>query len=184
MQSSGRASVPSTEGTLKTLAEIEDRLRAYLTVAVPHGEERAEIQREAVCEAWICLTTQDKAAAAPVEALRVARRLAARWKRQQRAESGNMCEDFATESGAPNEATQRYRLALWEYEDQILLAHLTVGQRAALEMHVMDDLSDGEIADIAALRQSALRALRHTAKGRLRQLIRNGEIPLPPTVDE
>ena len=118
------------------------------------------------------------------EAFQTVRVASARWKRQLRAESSVEGTNAATNALAPSDSAQRHRLALWEYEDQVLLPHLSHGQRAALELHVMDDRSDGEIADTENLRQDALRTMRHSAKARLRLLVREGRIPLPPTLDE
>gem|GEM_PF-4785562 len=73
-------------------------------------------------------------------------------------------------------------MALWEWESKAL-AHLTSLQRGALELHVMDKLSDSEIAKQLGCPQGSVRVLRATAKKRLRDLIAREAIPPPPVND-
>ena len=72
------------------------------------------------------------------------------------------------------------REELWSYEEAVLFTRLTSTQRAALELHVMDELTDREIAVRVACSEKSVRALRRVARRRLRLLLEQGLVPPPP----
>jgi len=74
------------------------------------------------------------------------------------------------------------RWALWEWEEAALSV-LTPLQRAALELHEMDGLSDEQIAGRIGSTAASVQKLRGMAKRRIRELVNRGELRPPTSAD-
>ncbi len=87
--------------------------------------------------------------------------------------------DDAGTSAEPRPGLAAYRAVLWQWEER-LLGTLSAGERAALELHVMDGRSDREIADEHGLSVDSVRTLRRRALEKCRQRILTSRAPPPP----
>jgi DNA-directed RNA polymerase specialized sigma24 family protein len=103
------------------------------------------------------------------------------WHRSREVRNDRVIDQLTIDDDA--DSRRAYRLALWAWEDAAM-QQLTALQRGALELHVMDNLNDREIAALLGASSASVRTLRVKAKRRLRALIRGGVIPKPPYPDE
>lgn len=164
---------------LRLIAFVEPIVRAYLSAASRSRDEREELHRDVIADLYTALPPDASDELAVTLALAAARRVARRCKQRERRLISARDPDTVPQ-GADREEVRRYRQLLWQYEER-LLGQLSQGQRAALELHIMDGLSDRDIAALTGLSVRSLPQLRHSAKNVCRSLITRGIVPSPPT---
>jgi RNA polymerase sigma factor (sigma-70 family) len=167
---------------LRALSSIRPRIRAYLRRVIRDRTERWRALSDVYSEVLALDLDRDLERTAIWRAvLPVLRRIARDEWRWSREISGEHAIGQLAANGDTDEA-RSYRLALWAWEDDAM-RHLSPLQRGALELHVMDGRSDGEIAELLGCSRGSVRILRATAKKRLRTLMLRGVIPEPPRRD-
>lgn len=161
---------------LNSVRKVKPRIRAYLRRAIRDHTERERALSDVLNE--ILAMELDGDIDIWQSVLRILRRIAREeWHRRRQVEADSAVVRLVADSGG-NER-RAYRLALWAWEDAAM-EHLTDVQRGALELHVMDGLTDAQIAALLHCSPGSVRVLRATAKRRLRNLIESGAIPAPP----
>lgn len=164
---------------LQVLYTLRARIMAYLRHVIRDPPERRVALFDVYSE--VLALAIDHKATWPV-VLRVLRGLAREeWHRSREVCNDRVIGQLTTDDDADDR--RAYRLALCAWEDAAM-RQLTALQRGALELHVMDNLNDREIAALLGGSRASVRILRATAKKRLRALIRRGVIPKPPYRDE
>lgn len=158
--------------------ELYPRSFAWLARRVRDPSVVAEMVEDVLADA--CSQIQgpldtESAWAVVVQLLKAARAQYARQRRRDRRRSP-LALDVATPA---TEADPQYREMLWQWEDAAM-AKLSPAQRAALELYVMDDLSDAVIAKQIGCSLKSVKVLRNRAKRRLQLLVARGDVPLPP----
>lgn len=181
-------SAPSEDLTkLKALAKLRPRILGYLRRVICDHAERSrtlsDVYSEVLVDAYSEVLSLElehdlkQTAIWPI-VLRGLRRIAREeWHRSREVRGERTVDRLVADHDG--EDWRAYRLALWAWEDAAM-GHLTTLQRGALELHVMDGLSDTDIAALLGCSRASVRVLRATAKKRLRALIRRGIIPKPP----
>jgi DNA-directed RNA polymerase specialized sigma24 family protein len=162
----------------EVFADVRGVIAAYLNAAVHGSVDRQKLLAEAMAATFIMIGPNTTLEATIVIALNETRRIAAGWKRLQRREVPLRVQ--ATETTVSNRA---FREELWAYEDE-LLKRLSNSQRAALELHEMDGLSDREIALRVGCSARSLPELRRRAKIACRTIVNAGVVPPPPFEDD
>jgi DNA-directed RNA polymerase specialized sigma24 family protein len=164
---------------LQALDRLRSRMMAYLRHVIRDPVERRVALFDVYSE--VLALARDHKATWPL-VLRVLRRIAREeWHRSREVCNDRVIDQLPNDNDADDR--RAHRLALWAWEDAAM-RQLTALQRGALELHVMDNLNDREIAALLGGSRASVRILRATAKKRLRALIRRGVVPRPPYRDE
>lgn len=163
------------------LQELEPSIRAYIRRAVRTQDEELALLGDVLVELCIVVDLGTSPESLWKRVRPVIRRCIREYKRQARYEARvdrNVDVDQIAAAKEPATGDESI-LALREWLDRAL-AHLTVLQRAALELRAIDGLRDIEIADELGCSRNSVRVLRHYAKRSVRERIRRGIIPPPP----
>lgn len=163
---------------LRVARALYPRSFAWLARRVRDSSVVAEMVEDVLADA--CSQIQgpldtESAWAIVVQLLKAARAQHARQHRRDRRRSP-LALDVATPA---TEADPQYREILWQWEDAAM-AKRSPAQRAALESHVMDEVSDAVIAERIGCSRKSVKVLRNRAKHRLQLLVARGDLPLPP----
>jgi DNA-directed RNA polymerase specialized sigma24 family protein len=89
----------------------------------------------------------------------------------------------ASDAKAEKEQLSEYRRVADAYRES-MLGRLTESQRAALELHEMEGLSDRDIATIIGSSPHSVVELRRKAKRICQLLVKRGELPAPPRAED
>jgi DNA-directed RNA polymerase specialized sigma24 family protein len=153
-------------------------VRAYLRHVTRDEREVDALLADVVGELWCSLEPDPDPNAMWPRALQILQRIARTERKRRRREASVLNPHPATFSPT-TEDHQAYRVALAEWEDTVL-GHLGPSQRTALELHVMEDLSDEQIATILDCQVESVRKLRYKAKQVCRALLKAGVVSAPP----
>jgi DNA-directed RNA polymerase specialized sigma24 family protein len=167
------------DNAVELIRAIEPRLRRYLRCIRAAPDELDSLVADVVAELWCSLPPEvslELFGELAVKALRGVARTHQRRRRHEVASRGDGTVHSDVERQAARNA---YRLAIdgwWEST----ACHLTASQRLALELYVMDDRADVQIATKLGCSTGSVRVLRHKAKGLVRALVAAGVVATPP----
>lgn len=190
---------PVDRRSLEMLVGAETALKSYIGKAIRNVDTREDALAECMSATWASLGPESTGASLVSVALTAVRQYCRKMKQRERHEVGGVEIDsilaeapslhFELDRAVVSTAIRsmcadedrRYREALWAYETETMLKHLTPNQRAALELHIMDELTDREIAESAGCSVRSVSHLRRTAIRRCRALIEVAGTPDRPS---
>lgn len=190
---------PVDRRKVEMLVRAETALKSYIGKAIRHVDMREDALAECLSATWASLGPESTGASVVSVALTAARQYCRKMKQRERHEVGGIeIDSILAEPPSLHSELDRavvstavrsqdadedrlYREALWEYETGTMLNHLTPDQRAALELHIMDELTDREIAESAGCSVRSVSHLRRTAICRCRALIEVAGTPDRPS---
>jgi DNA-directed RNA polymerase specialized sigma24 family protein len=161
--------------------EYGARIRAYVRHLDRGGVGASQLFDDLVGDIFLACRSLSRRDDLWPAILSVLRAEARQMQRIARREISDAALDAAVP--APNAASRAWRELLWAWE-RSLLSWLPPSQRAALEWHVMDDMSDAAIAQRLGVPIDRVRVLRHRAAQRCRRQVLSGRHGPPPHPDD
>ena len=175
-----RRLAPAERRRIELVASVEPHVRKYLAVAIRDPDERAEAIADALTAAFEAAESESASESARALALASARQSSNRWKQRQRRLRRPPAVDPTCDAGISELDVREYRLRLWGWLET-RLATLREEESLALELHIADDRTDEEIAEMLGCRPATVRKWRERGKRTIRQLAdREGVLPSRP----
>lgn len=170
----------TNDATLALVRAMEPRMATWIRKRVRSADAAERMLRDAVADLCVVLDPETEPAVAWACAQGILRRARAAEARERRRDGRRVAADAdVCAVRLAGNITSDDRMALWAWEEH-LLGRLSTRQRAALELHVMDGMSDEEIAVIVDASPKSIKVLRSRAKAKLRALIQRRRVPPPP----